>query len=212
MKLVILAGGSGQHAAVVYEAAFLSGMHVAGFLAIEEGPPPQVLNCPYLGTLERLADRGFVREHGFVAACGDNRLRQSVSEEVLSRSGTLLTVVHPSAIISPSSRVGAGSVILAGAIVGPSALLEQSVIVNHAASVDHDCIVEAYANLCPGARLGGKVRLGAASFVGINASILPGRTVGARAIVGAGAVVTRDVAANVTVAGMPARALSSHCG
>jgi acetyltransferase-like isoleucine patch superfamily enzyme len=44
--------------------------------------------------------------------------------------------------------------------------------------------------------------------IGSGAVILGGVTVGARALVGAGAVVTRDVGAGETVAGVPARALA----
>lgn len=44
-------------------------------------------------------------------------------------------------------------------------------------------------------------------FVGARALVLPGVTVGARAIVGAGSVVTRDVPAGMVAAGNPARVL-----
>jgi putative colanic acid biosynthesis acetyltransferase WcaF len=50
--------------------------------------------------------------------------------------------------------------------------------------------------------------IGEHAFVGGRAFILPGITVGARAIVGACAVVTRDVPPGTTVAGNPARPLS----
>lgn len=43
--------------------------------------------------------------------------------------------------------------------------------------------------------------------IGSNATILPGITIGKDAIVGAGAVVTRDVAPGTVVAGSPARTL-----
>jgi acetyltransferase-like isoleucine patch superfamily enzyme len=43
--------------------------------------------------------------------------------------------------------------------------------------------------------------------IGSGATILCGVTIGERALVGAGAVVTRDVAPGATVAGVPARAL-----
>jgi len=43
--------------------------------------------------------------------------------------------------------------------------------------------------------------------IGSNATILCGITIGENAIVGAGAVVTKDVAANTTVAGNPARVI-----
>lgn len=47
------------------------------------------------------------------------------------------------------------------------------------------------------------VRKGAS--IGANATIAPGVTIGERAMVGAGAVVTRDVASDTIVAGNPAR-------
>jgi acetyltransferase-like isoleucine patch superfamily enzyme len=46
-----------------------------------------------------------------------------------------------------------------------------------------------------------------AASIGTGATILGGIEIGARAIVGAGSVVTRDVPAGVTVAGNPARIL-----
>lgn len=48
----------------------------------------------------------------------------------------------------------------------------------------------------------------AGAWIGGGAIILPGVTVGENAIVGAGSVVTRDVPANSTVAGNPARPMS----
>lgn len=45
------------------------------------------------------------------------------------------------------------------------------------------------------------------AMIGANATILPGITIGVRATIGAGAVVTKDVPAGVTVAGNPAREL-----
>jgi putative colanic acid biosynthesis acetyltransferase WcaF len=49
------------------------------------------------------------------------------------------------------------------------------------------------------------IRVGAGAFIGVRAIILPGVTLGRGAIVGAGAVVTRDVPDNMIVAGYPAK-------
>lgn len=49
------------------------------------------------------------------------------------------------------------------------------------------------------------VRIGSKVWVGANATILPGVTIGDGAIIGAAAVVTKDVAARTVVAGVPAK-------
>lgn len=72
--------------------------------------------------------------------------------------------------------------------------------------------------IAPGARVlthdfvGGyhrDTRIGARCFVGANAIILPGVSVGDQCIVAAGAVVTQEVPAHSLVAGNPARVLRS---
>jgi len=55
-----------------------------------------------------------------------------------------------------------------------------------------------------------ETRIGRNAFVGANCVILPGVTIGSRAIVGAGSVVTRDVVEGTIVAGVPARPLNSN--
>ena len=61
-----------------------------------------------------------------------------------------------------------------------------------------------------GLELGRPVRIGANVWIGGGALILPGVTVGDDAIIGAGAVVTRDVPAYSVAAGVPARLVGSR--
>ena len=59
---------------------------------------------------------------------------------------------------------------------------------------------------------GQPVIIGANVWIGGGAIILPGVTIGDDAIIGAGSIVTRDVAAGSTVAGNPARPISRRGG
>jgi acyl-[acyl carrier protein]--UDP-N-acetylglucosamine O-acyltransferase len=54
-----------------------------------------------------------------------------------------------------------------------------------------------------------RTKIGSSVFLGANAVVLPGVTIGDGAIVGAGSVVTKDVAPHMVVAGNPARVIST---
>lgn len=55
-----------------------------------------------------------------------------------------------------------------------------------------------------------RVRIGCNAWIGRGATVLPGVIIGDHAVVGANAVVTRDVPAYAVVGGVPARPLSSR--
>lgn len=115
------------------------------------------------------------------------------------------SIIHPDATVSPLAEIGAGSFVAARAIVAPAARVGEGVILNHGSVVDHDCLVGDFSHIAPLAVLGGGVKVGRLVLVGAGAIVLPGHTIGDGATIGAGAVVTHDVAAGVTVTGIPAR-------
>jgi maltose O-acetyltransferase len=61
-----------------------------------------------------------------------------------------------------------------------------------------------------GLEFGRPVRIGRDVWIGGAAIILPGVTIGDEAIIGAGSILTRDVERGATVAGNPARRISSR--
>lgn len=101
----------------------------------------------------------------------------------------------------------AGVVVLAGAVINAGATIDDDVIVNTGSIVEHDCQVGSHAHIAPGCCLGGEARIGEGTLLGIGSRILPGIKVGVWCVVGAGAVVTKDVEDFATVVGIPARRL-----
>ena len=85
------------------------------------------------------------------------------------------------------------------------ARLGRCCIINTRASVDHEDVLEDGSELAPGATLCGLVHLKEAAWVCAGATVLPRVTIGADAIVGAGAVATRDIPDGATAVGVPAR-------
>ncbi|HXH11865.1 MAG TPA: acetyltransferase [Alphaproteobacteria bacterium] len=199
--------GSGGHAKVVIDAAEQAGLLIAG--VVDDAPEKwgtRLFGYGIIGGLEALLKTRSEGDHAFVAI-GDNQARQQIANRLDAFGIRLITIVHPSARVGRAVHLADGCILMPGAIVNADSRIGRGVIVNTAASVDHDCCLGRYVHLSPGARLGGHVQIGDRTWVGINASIIPGCRIGADCIVGAGAVVVRDVADDTTVVGVPAKPL-----
>jgi sugar O-acyltransferase (sialic acid O-acetyltransferase NeuD family) len=157
-----------------------------------------------------LADQGLQAQAiDCIAAIGGGhgQARQEMTERMASYGFQPRSVIHHRSIISDSAVLGSAVQVLAGAIIGPGAVVGDYTIINSGANVDHDCTVGLACHLAPNAALAGEVVLEDHVFVGLNATILPRLRVGRGAIVGAGAVVVRDVPSTQVVIGNPARVM-----
>lgn len=115
-------------------------------------------------------------------------------------------LIHPRSVVDRETcTFHSGVLLCAGAICttnitfGPFALINFGCTVGHEAQIGRGCVVN------PGANISGGVVLENGVLIGTGAQILQYLRVGARATVGAGAVVVADVAAESMVLGVPAK-------
>lgn len=110
--------------------------------------------------------------------------------------------------IGARSYVGPNSVLFgaAGIELGDGVLISPGVVIT---SHQHS-YRQAEAYIRDQALRFGRVVVERDVWIGANATILPGVRIGAGSVVGAGAVVTRDVAPDTVVAGVPARVLADR--
>jgi sugar O-acyltransferase (sialic acid O-acetyltransferase NeuD family) len=165
----------------------------------------EVAGIPVLGPSTEAARAVELGAEGAVVFLSRPVDRERAATTVLDAGLELPVVIHPRAYVAPSAVLGRGTFVGAMAVVSTGAKLAELVMVAPTAFVSHHVEIGALAQLSPGCRLGGRSRLGRRVFVGLGATIVSERNVGDDAIVGAGAVVLADVAANTTVAGVPAR-------
>lgn len=88
-----------------------------------------------------------------------------------------------------------------GIVIEDEALIGHGVVL---ATLNHDMAPEKRSQLHPG-----PIHIGKRVWIGANATVTAGVTIGDHAVVAAGAVVIRDVPANQVVGGVPAKAIKS---
>jgi UDP-perosamine 4-acetyltransferase len=187
------------------------GRQVVGFL--DDDPDlagGEVAGIPVIGVVADALHAAKSTGSGVVVGLSDNIVRGRLFRSLAEAGVQMTHAVHPAAVIATDVEVPEGVVVMAGAVVNTRARLGVGCVVNTAASVDHDCVLGRMAQAMPGAILTGGVVVEDFATVGAGAVVLPRKRVGVNAFVGAGAVVTRDVAANAVVVGVPARILRSR--
>jgi len=125
--------------------------------------------------------------------------------EKLSKGRKLVTLIHPDAVVGDRVRIGSGSVVMAGAVVNPDAVIGDGVIINTCASVDHDCVVNDYAHISVGTHLCGTVHIGLHTWVGAGVTVKNNVNICGGCMIGAGAVVVKDINMEGIYVGVPAK-------
>jgi sugar O-acyltransferase (sialic acid O-acetyltransferase NeuD family) len=207
-KPPLLIIGAGGHAKVVLSALKRAGEQVAGLIDANAAlHGASVLGVPVLGGDDEVLRRppAEVRLVNGIGSTGRPLKRKEVFERFKNKGYAFVAVVDPTAILAEEVELAEGAQVLAGAVLQPGARIGMNSIVNTRASVDHDAKVGAHVHIAPGAVLSGSVVVGDLAHIGTGAALKQGIRIGTGAVVGIGAAVTRDITADSTVAGVPAR-------
>ncbi len=208
--LIFGAGGFGREVASWAGRASWDGhgFEVLGF--IDDGLDAEQLNGRPVLSLEAAA-----AAHpgvGVLATVGDPGLRERLIAKALD-AGLVATapVIHPNVEYDHDYvQVAGGVVICAGSILTVNIEVHEHAQINLDCTVGHDAVIGAYATLSPGVHISGNVTLERRAFLGTGAVTVNGvpdrpLKIGEDAVIGAGAVVTRDIGAGITATGVPAR-------
>ncbi len=150
-------------------------------------------------------------EENYVCAIGAPEYKKHAVERVRKNGATRFpNIIHPLVHCQRSGSIQAGNIMQAGVLVTTNVEIRNFVIINLGCTVGHDCVLEDYVTLSPGVHVSGKVTIGEGAFIGTGAVIVEKISIGRWSRVGAGCVVTKDVPANCTVVGIPARVVRTR--
>ena len=197
-KLIII--GAGSLGLMTLDAALeMNKYDSIEFLDDKKEKNSLVYNFKVLGGINTLKNIR-VGEYEFVIAIANNEIRKQIAEEYLL---DYVNIIHPKSTISRLAKVGVGNIILPNTTVDPDTVINNHVIINKNNSLGHNVVMENYTQASPGCNLGGII--GEGTFIGLGGTVLPEIEVGSYSIIGAGAVVTKNIPSKVTVVGVPAK-------
>ena len=169
-KLIIL--GASGHGKVAADIAMRNAYDE--ILFPDDNPEiTECLGCPVVG---RISDAEAYQGDFFVAI-GNAVLRETLQNRLEGAGKTVVSLIHPAAVIGHGVTIGGGTVVMAGTVINPCAVIGKGCIINTCASVDHDCV----------------------TVIKNNVTIAPD------CMIGAGAVVVKDIEELGTYVGVPAK-------
>lgn len=206
-KLVIIgAGGFGREVAWLVERMnkMEQRYHLAGFVDDGKQPGELIDDYPVLGNMEWLLSQE--EDLSIAVAVGNAGTRKRLAQTVQKKRGIIFpNLIDPSVRMSERVQLGMGNIITAGTTMTVDILLGDFNILNLHSTVGHDVRMESYITVYPGANISGAVTIGECCELGTGCQIIQGLSITEQVILGAGAVVTKNIVQKGTYVGVPAQ-------
>ncbi len=214
MKDLIIFGASGFGREVAWAVERINKKeptwNLLGFMDDKEEIQDSIINgYPVLGKTEDIIK---YPEAYFVCAVGASRVREKIVNNIKKKNPQVKfgTVVDPSVELSDLITIGEGTIICAHSIITVNISIGEHVIINLDCTIGHDAVLKDFVTLYPSVNVSGITNIGHAVELGTGMQIIQGKCIGDYSIVGAGAVVVKDIPEKCTAVGSPAKPIKFH--
>lgn len=140
-----------------------------------------------------------------VCAIGNPRDKYTLLHKMSQYNIGFANLIHPNARISRFVEIGCGNIICWNSFLSVNTKIGDHVSINPGCGIGHDARIKDYSTLYWNITLSGNVTIGEGCEIGSKAVVIPRTTVGRWSVIGAGAVVVRDLPENCTAVGVPAQ-------
>ncbi|WMJ87117.1 acetyltransferase [Anaerocolumna sp. MB42-C2] len=142
-----------------------------------------------------------------VCALGNPRDKYNIIQKASAYPVNYATLIHPDAKVNKYSELGSGCIICCNSFISVNTKIGNHVCINPGCGIGHDTIIEDYTSLYWNVTLSGNVCIHEGCEIGSKAIVIQKKTVGKWSIIGAGAVIIRDLPENCTAVGVPGRTI-----
>lgn len=143
-------------------------------------------------------------------AIANSVIREKLANRCAQKNVRFLEVRASNMLVLDDVEIGEGAVLCAFTHITSTIRIGKHFHANYYSYVAHDCVIGDFVTLAPGAKCNGNVHIEDHAYIGSGAVLRQGTPdkpmrIGRGAVIGMGAVVTKDVPPGVTVVGNPAR-------
>lgn len=187
------------------------GVQPLDLVFVDDAAQPAVVNghraMTYAQWLAEPAEERFI-----TIAIANSAVRQKLVERCRADGVQFVEVRASNVVQLDECELGEGAVLCPFVILSSNVKIGKHFHANMKSYVAHDCVVGDYVTLAPNVMCNGNVVLEDHAYIGAGALLKQGKPgqpliIGKGAIVGMGAVVTKNVPPGVTVIGNPAKAM-----
>ena len=165
-------------------------------------------NLPkYINGYKVLGDINYIKQLSndifLIVGIGNGEIREKIVEKIKNRKFAIL--IHPNIKVSPTNKIEEGTIICSGSILTVNINIKRHCIINLDCTIGHSATLEEYVTVLPSTNISGNVNIKRCTTLGTGVKIIQGITIGENVMLGAGAIIIKDVENNCTVVGNPGR-------
>ena len=205
MNDIYIVGASGFGREVAWLIEELETWNIAGFIDDNESIQNTIINnIPVIGNTDFLLD---MKDNiNVVIAIGNPYIREKIVQKLISKE----TICFPNIIakdvrISKYVKMGIGNIICTGTILTTNISLGNFNHINLDCTVGHDVVLNDYITVYPSVNISGNVNIDYYSELGTGSKIIQGKTLAKSVVLGAGAVVVKNLEESGTYVGVPTK-------